>query len=460
MTKINLSEIIAKPFHKTFTSKIDKQIDKGGRGSTKTSKNSLKVLYHCLSEENCSAVILRKYQNTLRNSVFKEIKKAAARLNLIEGIDYESSLAPLELRLNNGNTIYFAGGDDYEKIKGMIDEKTPIKIVWFEELTEFDNEEDIDQIEATFSRGNDDWFISLFTFNPPKNKFNWVNKWVEKMSSDENVIVTQTTYLDVSEKWLGKKFLDKAENLKNIDFNRYKWIYLGEVIGIEGLVCNPELIEYVPENTLKTDFDDNLNNKPRIMSIDIAIDCGHQTSATTYLAIGKATDGFFYLLDTYYYSPNEKANKKAPSELSKDLFKFKAEVVKKYKGIIDTETIDSAEGALRNQHYNDFGVRLEPVIKLSKEDMIDHYQNFLSKRSFRVLDISNNQIFKKEIENYSWKEGSVENGKPIPDKTEKKFNSNEVYFNTYTNDYAFTYADHTQDAIQYWLIMNKRKVGL
>lgn len=460
MKKINLSSLIAKPFHKTFSSKKTNQIDKGGRGSTKTSKNALKIIYHCLSEKNCNAVILRKYQNTLRGSVFKEIKKACTRFGMIEGVDYNSSLAPLEIRLNNRNTIYFAGGDDYEKIKGMIDEKAPIKIVWFEELTEFDDEEDIDQIKATFSRGNDDWFITLYTFNPPKNKFNWVNKWTESMSLREDTVVTHTTYLEIPEEWLGKEFLKIANNLKKLDFNRYRWIYLGDVIGIEGLICNPELVEYVPQNILKLDFNDISNIKPRIMTIDLAIDCGHQTSASTYLAIGKATDGFFYLLDTYYYSPNEKVNKKAPSELSRDLFRFKAEVIRTYKGIIESEVIDSAEGALRNQYYRDYGIKLQPVSKLSKEDMIDYYQNFLGKRKLRVLDIPNNQIFKKELENYSWKNGSVENGRPVPDKTEKRFNANETYFSTYTNDYSFTYAEHTQDAMQYWIVMNKRKVGL
>lgn len=458
MKEIRLSEIIAKPFHDTFLSKKENQIDKGGRGSTKTSKNALKVVYHLLAEDNCSAVIMRRYQNTLRNSVYKEIKRACTRFGLIDGVDYQSSVAPMEIRFNGGNTIYFAGGDDYEKVKGMIDEKAPIKIVWFEELSEFEGADDIDQIKATFSRGNDDWFITLYTFNPPKNRFNWVNKWVEDMRG-EDTIITHTTYEEIPKEWLGEKFLKIAHDLKTNDYERYRWIYLGEVVGIEGLIYNPDLVETVPEDTIKTDFN-VCDDKTRIMTIDFAIDTGHQTSATTYLAIGRATDGSFYLLDTYYYSPNEKSVKKPPSELSKDLFRFKTEVVKKYKGIIDTEVIDSAEGALRNQHFADYGTRLTPVTKLSKEDMIDHAQNFFGTGRFKVLDIPNNKIFIKEFENYSWKEGSVESGKPVPDKEEKRFNQNESYFNTYTNDYSNTYADHTQDAIQYFVVMNKRKVGL
>ena len=139
MSQVRLKEIVAPHFWNTFNSKVTHQIDKGGRGSTKTSKNSLKVAFHCLEEDKCSAVIIRRYQNTLRNSVYKEEKRALKRFYLEEGTDYTAFKSPAEIHLNNGNNIYFAGGDDYEKIKGMIDENTPIKILWFEELTEFDS---------------------------------------------------------------------------------------------------------------------------------------------------------------------------------------------------------------------------------------------------------------------------------------------------------------------------------
>ena len=113
---MKLSSIIAPSFWNTFNSKKSRQIDEGGRGSTKTSKNALKVNFHCLSEEKCSAIVIREYQNTLRDSVYKEIRRALKRLGLIENVDYNCSLQPLRVKLNNGNNIYFAGADDYEKL--------------------------------------------------------------------------------------------------------------------------------------------------------------------------------------------------------------------------------------------------------------------------------------------------------------------------------------------------------
>ena len=151
MEQVKIKDIIAPDFWGTFNSKVTHQIDKGGRGSTKTSKNAIKVNTLCLEVDKCSAVIIRRYQNTLRNSVYKEIKRALGRFYMQENIDYVAYKSPAEIHLNNGNNIYFAGGDDYEKIKGMIDEDRPIKVLWFEELTEFDSPDEIDQIIATFT---------------------------------------------------------------------------------------------------------------------------------------------------------------------------------------------------------------------------------------------------------------------------------------------------------------------
>jgi phage terminase large subunit len=452
--KIKLKEIIAPHFWGTFLSKQPHQIDLGGRASTKTSKNAIKVVFHCLQEKNCSAVILKRYQNTIRNSVYKEILRALKRLGQIKEMDYWCYLSPMYIRLANGNNIYFAGGDDYERLKGMIDESNPIKIVWFEELTEFDNQDILDQIIATFSRGNMDWFISLYSYNPPKNRYHWVNLWVENQRHRDGVKATSTDYRAVPHDWLGNSFIEEAERLKKYDEKRYRWIYLGEVIGIDGLIYNPDLLQIVTQTHIK-------DNKLRILYLDFGIDTGHQTSATTCLCFGYASDGNWYLLDTYYYSPAEKQIKKAPTELAKDIFSFRVALQREYSTSVDMETIDSAEGALRNQYYKDYGIRLHPVNKgKDKEELIEFSQDFIARGKFRILDNKNNQMFIKEMTNYMWCADSVEKGKPTPDKMEKELPSTEIYYNTHSRDYSYQYADHTVDAFQYYVRDNLMKLGL
>jgi PBSX family phage terminase large subunit len=285
MARINLKEIIAPHFWNTFNSKKPHQIYAGGRASTKTSQIAIKIDEFNLEYTECNAIIIKRYQNTIRNSVFKEIKRALKRLGLQEDIDYKATVSPFQIHIyQTGNNIYFAGGDDYEKVKGFIDEDAPIKMVWFEELTEFDEPDQIDQIIATFSRGNDDFFITMYSYNPPKNRFHWVNIWADKMKLRDDVLFSHTDYRTVPEKWLGKKFIEEAERLKQYDEKRYRWIYLGEVIGIEGLIYNPDL--FIIENANYIE-----EKKLRILYVDFAIDCGHQTSATSCGAYGYATDG-------------------------------------------------------------------------------------------------------------------------------------------------------------------------
>lgn len=451
---IDIKNIIAPHFYKTFNSKKPHQIYAGGRASTKTSMIALKISEFNLEHENCNAIVIKRYANTIRNSVFKEIKRALKRLGLNEGIDYKATISPFQIHLfQTNNDIYFTGGDDYEKVKGFIDEDAPIKMVWFEELTEFDSPDQIDQIIATFSRGNDDWFITMYSYNPPKNKYHWVNQWADKIKLRSDVLYSHTDYRTVPEKWLGKSFIDEAERLKQYDFKRYEWIYLGKIIGIEGLIYNPDLFIIEKANYIE-------KNKLRILYVDFSIDCGHQTSATTCMAFGYATDGRWYLLDMYYYSPNEKAVKKAPSELAQDLFNFRVYICKKYQTIVDIETIDSAEGALRNQYFAMFGINLHPVNKgKDKEELIEYSQDFIDLGKYVILDMPNNWIHIKEMQNYMWKKDSIEKGKPIPDKTEKELTENN-YYNTFTNDYSYYYADHSCDAFQYWCKDNLQKLGL
>lgn len=451
--KIDLKEIISPSFWNVFNSKKPYLILEGGRGSTKTSLSALKLVYHCISEEKCSAIVLRKYQNTLRNSVFKEIKKASSRLGLKEGIDYIANVSPMQITFFNKNTIYFAGTDDIEKLKGFIDESRPIKLLWIEEASEFENEDDFQQAIATFVRGNNDYFVSIFSYNPPKNKYAFINQWADKMRQRDNVVYSHTDYRTVPASWLGQKFIDEAERLKKYDEKRYRWIYLGEVIGIEGLIYNPDLFiiedaDYIEKNNL------------RILYVDFSIDCGHQTSATSCGAYGYATDGRWYRLDTYYYSPHEKSRKKAPSELAQDLFNFRTYICKKYNTTVDTETIDSAEGALRNQYFAMFGINLHPVNKgKDKEELIEYSQDFVDLGKYVILNTSNNWIYIKELKNYMWKKDSVEKGKPEPDKEEKEL-IGETYYNTHTNDYSYYYAEHSCDDFQYWIKDNLEKLGL
>ncbi len=468
----SLSSLIAPHFHNDFNSKKVHQIFEGGRGSTKTSRNALRVAERFVADDNCNIVVIRRHKNTLRQSVYAEIKKALGRLGLTDGIHYKCYVSPMKIvNLINGNTIYFGGLDDSDKLKGMVAdeskitpetltesldyddvvenvEKDSIKIVWLSEITEIKEEEDILQTVATFSRGLKDYFFVLYEYNPPKNKYHWVNEWCEEMKSRPDVLHSHSDYTTVPADWLGPIFIQQAEELKKNDPQRYDHIYLALVTGLEGLIYNSDLINVI----------DNLDGDEFVIFMDIFADTGHMVSASTYLCVGLTNKGRIVLLDTYYYSPNGNAVKKAPSELSNDLWDFTQFCCKEWRARQDTMVIDSAEGALRNQFFKDYGIWLAPVNKSDKEVMIDNVETLLATGRFCVLNRPNNAIFLLEHRTYEWLEGSVEARKPVPDKRERQLKM--PYFNTHSKCTPKFYAEHTCDALQYGVIMNLRKYNL
>ena len=216
MRQIRLSEQIITKYYKTFNdTKYTHKIFTSGRAGTKSSRGGIKAVHKIVSDDNCSVVILRKFHNKLKKTVFKECLRAINRLGLSKK-DFKITVSPMEIKYKkNSNTIYFTGNDSIDDTKGMIDENKPIKLVILDELTEFfdkgDGEDEIQNIEATFIRGNDDEFCMEYYFNPPKNPKAEIMQWVEKMCQRKDCIRIHTDYRDVPVKWLGKKLIESAE---------------------------------------------------------------------------------------------------------------------------------------------------------------------------------------------------------------------------------------------------------
>ena len=100
--------------------------------------------------------------------------------------------------------------------------------------------------------------------------------------------------------------------------------------------------------------------------------------------------------------------------------------------------MDSAEGALDNQMYRDYGIRWHKVSKLKKVDMIDRVQNIAAQGRLFYLDTDANKIYVEEHRNYRWDENTLESEDP---KVIKE-------------------GDHTCDAEQYLFRDNERDFGL
>ena len=204
----------------------------GGRGSGKSSFISLAIIDRLMKNPQIHAVVMRQVGNTLRTSVYQQLRWAIERLGL--ETEFKCTVSPLEItRIATGQKIYFRGADDPGKVKSI---KVPfgwIGLLWFEELDQFLGAEAVRKIEQSVIRGGDEAYI-FKSFNPPKSAGNWANKYVSIPKPER--LLCSSTYLDVPEKWLGKNFISDAEFLRAVNPAAYENEYLGLANGSGGCV--------------------------------------------------------------------------------------------------------------------------------------------------------------------------------------------------------------------------------
>ncbi|QKS71671.1 PBSX family phage terminase large subunit [Paenalkalicoccus suaedae] len=427
---INIMELMNRNFYSFWLNDRPNSILSGGRSSMKSSVISLKLVTDFLGDDQGNVVCLRKVAKYLSGSVYEQIKWAIYML----GVEHEFFFgrSPLVIKHKpTGTGFYFHGVDDPLKLKSMNIAKGYYMALWYEELAEFSGVEDIDVVEDTFIRqdlGDGKQVKIYYSYNPPRNPYSWVNQWKDSKVNDPSYFLHHSTYMDDEKGFLSSQLLRKIETYKGNDYDYWRWMYSGEVIGLGDTVYNMAHFHEI----------DELPKNDDIIMVDLAIDTGHQVSATTYLALGLTKRRNVVLLDTYYYSPANKVEKKAPSEFSNDLAEFTKKIRETYRKPIDQQTIDSAEGALRNQYFKDYGVRLHPVAKKKKVTMIENVQDLLAQGRFFMLNTSNNQIVKTEHERYQWDADTLQSDDPKVIKED----------------------DHTCDALQYYVMDNLRKLGL
>lgn len=315
--------IISKFYNNFFDTSHTHQIYTSGRAGTKSSRGALRAVRRIIDKRPGSVVILRKFHNKLKKTVFSECLRAINRIKLNKS-KFKITVSPMQITyLPTGNTIYFTGNDSIDDTKGMIDENRPIVLVELDELTEFfdkgEGEDELQNIEATFVRGNDEEFVMEYYFNPPKNPKAEIMQWVDKMILRPDCIRVHVDYRDVPENWLGKKLIQAAEILKSLDEKMYNWLWLGLCTGID------ELIYYMFDETkhVRDLTEEDINNMNYLY---IGIDYG-QMNATAYECFGldeiaKCIRG----VDEYYYSGRDTGKQKSPSDYARDFKKFKENV--------------------------------------------------------------------------------------------------------------------------------------
>ncbi|MGI5898628.1 MAG: PBSX family phage terminase large subunit [Christensenellales bacterium] len=226
-------------------------IFKGGRGSTKSSYISLKIIELMLRNSQMHAVAMRYVAETMRDSVFAQIRWAIDALGLTE--DFRFTTSPLQIsRISTKQKIYFRGADDPAKLKSIRTRSGYIGILWLEELDGFRGPETVRMIEQSILRGGDRGFI-FKSFNPPRTSSSWANRYVaETAALKESAYVHHSSYLDVPKEWLGQLFLDEAEHLRKVNPKAYAHEYGGEINETGGQVFSNVVLRPISNDEVKS----------------------------------------------------------------------------------------------------------------------------------------------------------------------------------------------------------------
>jgi phage terminase large subunit len=234
--ELRLSDEIAPAFHQVHCDIRDENYSefwlKGGRGSTKSTFASQQCVLGLIGDPNANAICLRKTANTLRGSILPTILFAIDKFG--KGAKFDHIKSPTEITyLPTGQQIIMRGLDDPSKLKSIKIRKGYFKILWFEEVEEFSGMEEIRSVRQSVLRGGEK-FITIFTFNPPRNPNHWI--YTELSYKNPDRFIHHSHYEDVPRHWLGEEFFKIAERLKVNNFEAYQHEYGGIPVG------NPEEI--------------------------------------------------------------------------------------------------------------------------------------------------------------------------------------------------------------------------
>lgn len=291
--QLKISDLLTSKFYPLYSAwksnKYTRLVCKGGRGSAKSTNIAL-ILVVDLMQYPVNTICFRKVGETLRKSVYEQIKWAIKFLGVEEYFEYK--LSPLEIIYKErGNKFIFMGVDDPQKSKSIKEAQFPVARYWFEELAEFKNEDEVETVLNSIFRGKLEKgliYKGFFSYNPPKMKHNWVNKKYNYSFIENNVYVHHSTYLENPH--ISEEFIKEAEAVKAKDETKYRLVYMGEPIG-NGLVPFPNLEIREIETTEIAGLEKFRNG----------VDWGYGVDPLAFVRWGyDKKKGIIYALDEYY----------------------------------------------------------------------------------------------------------------------------------------------------------------
>ena len=289
MNAINISirEAIGQGYGDFWNTKCRYRLCKGSRGSKKSKTTAINRIVRLIQYPKANYLCVRRYQNTLRDSIFADCKWAIHKLQLDEYFTW--TVSPMEIIYKpTGQKILFRGLDDGMKITSISVDVGVLCFVDIEEAYEI-TEEDFNKLDMSI-RGEvpEGYFKQLtLTFNP------WsATSWLKSRffdNPDEDTFTKTTTYR--CNEWLDDADRAIFEKMKINNPRRFRIEGDGEWGLATGLIY--ENVEY-------EDFDiDEVKKIPGIVSC-FGLDFGYTDPNAFTCSMVDNTNMIIYVFDEWY----------------------------------------------------------------------------------------------------------------------------------------------------------------
>ena len=240
MTKtLSLQELVGKNYADFWKTQKRYCVCKGSRGSKKSKTAALRRIYRIIKYPECNYLCVRRYANTIRDSIYADTRWAISRF----GLDayFNCTVSPMEITyIPTGQKILFRGLDEGTKVTSISVSEGVLNFVDIEEAYEI-AEDDFNKLDMSIRGELPEGYFKQITllFNP------WsANSWLKPRFFDkpDNDVFTKTTTWQCNE-WLGDDDRKIFLKMKEQNPRRYRIEGDGEWGIAEGLIYTNVRVE-------------------------------------------------------------------------------------------------------------------------------------------------------------------------------------------------------------------------
>lgn len=397
-------------------------------------------------------VVTRAHYNSLEDSLYNEILGFAEAQGITDF--YIPLRSPLRIKTRKGNTIFFKGigGSDYSRSKGFKGTK-PLSLIICDEAQQLKDEQSLRQAIATFIRSVDSSIKSkiIIAGNPEMVKAHWWNAYCRKYRFADVYEFIDANYLSIK-KYLSPVTLEEIENERKYNPQMYKFLYLGELDDLAGGAYAQFKRDkhYISVSQWQRE-----TAGQRLCYIIWGGDGAITHDSTGIVPIAVYSNGRGYVLERFYYNPQDTGVILAPSQITEMIVRYVDEMCKRYdiyeQNIGSYFAIDCAAADLITQlRYQIYGYHI--VKGFTQKNVINNnsvVNNCFAKNMIKIVNFGgyNNFYYNRfvpttsdtepliyQLESVVWKDYKLDPAIPN-DYTDALTYGANVYFNNPDNLY-------------------------